>query len=210
MPNTLISIAPSHYCEKSRWALELSGLSFSEELHMPFFHVSAVKRAGGTRTTPILHTPSKTLTDSESISRWIQDQPETKWKPYGEDPTQMSAIQAVETELGRKLGVLSRLVAYHHLLPHKPLIMHCMSRAPKSEQKWFGLGYPLFAWLMRKGMNIDARGANRATKTIHEIFDGVESDAQGEFLIGDSLTIADVSLAALGAPLVLPNKYGHW
>jgi glutathione S-transferase len=120
----------------------------------------------------------------------------------------LNAIQAMETELGRKLGVLSRVVAYHHLLPHKPLIMHCMSRAPKSEQKWFGMGYPLFAWLMRKAMNIDAHGAERATKTIHEIFDTVASQAHGEFLIGNHLTIADVSLAALGAPLVLPDKYG--
>ena len=186
----------------------LVGLSFNEQLHMPFFHVSAVKRAGGTRTTPVLQTESQTLADSEAISRWIQEQPNRHWKPYGNDEKQVSAIQSMETELGRKLGLLSRLVAYHHLLPHKSLIMHCMSLAPDSEQRWFRMGYPLFAWLMRKGMSINNDSATRATQSIRDIFDTVESQSNGAFLIGDCLTIADVSLAALRGPLVLPDKYG--
>lgn len=203
--NQLITISPSHYCEKSRWSLELAAIPFSESAHCPFFHISAVQKSGGNRTTPVLKTDATTFTDSTDITAWIAKQPERQWEPYGSD---IERSKAQEKEFGRKLGVLTRLVAYHHLLPLKKEIVFCMTTAPASEQKWFSLGYPVFRYLMKKAMNINPSSAQKAEQSILDIFDAVEKDADGEFLIGSALTIADISFAALAAPIILPEKYG--
>lgn len=206
--NTLVSIAPSHYCEKTRWSLELAEIPFTEQIHVPFFHVSAVKKVGGTRSTPVLKTDSALLDDSTLITQWIAEQPNIAWSPFGHTENEKERSQHWEHELGRKLGVLTRLVAYHHLLPAKQQIQNCMQRAPHTEQQWFGWGYPIFAWMMRRGMNINAKSAQQATKSIWKIFEDIEQNVTGEYLVGNQLTIADLTLAALSAPLILPAKYG--
>ena len=207
MTPKLVTIAPSHYCEKSRWALQLAKISFIEEPHAPFFHVPAVKNAGGTRTTPILQLASETIQSSDDITEWIANHPETAWNPYGRSEYK-SNITKLEIELGRKLGVLTRLMAYQELLTQKKLVLACMTPAPDSEQRWFSLGFPIFRWMMRKAMNINAASAEKAKTAVLGILDSIESNAHGEFLIGDTLTIADVTFAALTAPLVLPETYG--
>ena len=62
--------------------------------------------------------------------------------------------------------------------------------------------------MMRKAMNINAASAEKAKTAVLGILDSIEANAHGEFLIGDTLTIADVTFAALTAPLVLPETYG--
>lgn len=209
MSNRLIIIGPSHYCEKSRWALEHAGISFTEEGHPPFLHVRPVKKAGGTRTTPVLVTPAEVLDDSIDISKWIAKQPNIKWNPYGDTKENANRIAELEALFGGKLGKLSRLFIYHHLLPHKKLVMKCMQTStPKSEQQWFSWGYPIFSFLMKKGININKESADRAYKKLKELMEEYESMAEGEFFVGAQLTIADITFASLAGPLVLPEKYG--
>ena len=209
MSNRLLIIGPSHYCEKSRWALERAGIVFSEEGHPPFLHILPVKRAGGIRTTPVLVTPNKVLNDSIDISRWISKQPNIKWNPLGDTEEETNRIVALETLFGGKLGKLSRLFTYYHLLPHKNLVMKCMETStPKSEQQWFSLGYPLFSFLMKKSMKINKQSANRAYEKLKEIMQEYERMADGDYFVGSRLTIADIAFASLAGPLVLPDQYG--
>ena len=60
-------IGPSHYCEKSRLSLEKAGIAFEEEGHAPFFHIPAVRSAGGNRTTPVLLTSDSIQKDSVEL-----------------------------------------------------------------------------------------------------------------------------------------------
>ena len=36
----LITIPPSHYCEKARWALDYARIPYREERHPPLFHLA--------------------------------------------------------------------------------------------------------------------------------------------------------------------------
>lgn len=58
----LVTIGFSHYCEKARWALDLSPLRdrYVEDAHMPVFHIPAVVRISKDRRktgTPLLLLP---------------------------------------------------------------------------------------------------------------------------------------------------------
>ena len=48
----LITIGPSHYCEKARWALERAGIEYVEHAHAPILHYAATLVLRGQRTTP--------------------------------------------------------------------------------------------------------------------------------------------------------------
>lgn len=207
--NRLLIIGPSHYCEKASWALDLARIDYELEGHPPFLHVMPVKRAGGTRQVPVLIADGKPIDGSDQIMAWIQAHPDTAWSPYGHAPAHHARIQALETEWGRKLGALTRLVAYYHLLPHKALILPSMSYATSERSlRTFARYYPIFRFLMRRAMSVNAANAASGTEALFDLFTQAEHDADGEFFVGDSLTAADITFAALSAPLVLPSAYG--
>ncbi|MEZ4367430.1 MAG: glutathione S-transferase N-terminal domain-containing protein [Kofleriaceae bacterium] len=71
MPARLITIPFSHYCEKARWALDRAGLPYAEEGHPPGFSGVAARRAGGTRSVPVLVPEAgRVIADSTDILRW--------------------------------------------------------------------------------------------------------------------------------------------
>jgi glutathione S-transferase len=64
--------------------------------------------------------------------------------------------------------------------------------------------------MMRRGMRIDARGAERSKKHVDEVFAQVAqrlSDGR-RYLLGDTFSAADLTFAALAAPVVVPPEYG--
>lgn len=208
MPH-LHSITPSHYCEKSRWSLQLANIPFHETRYSPFFHIQPVRKAGGQRTTPVLETEEGVFSDSITISSWIQAQ-KKEFLPYGEGEELGRKILEAEEYFGRKIGPHTRRIAYYYLLPHKQLILDAMENPDTSEpaDPWFSRLFPMFRFLMRKGMNITQAETKSSLEKLRERLDEIEERAEGQFIVGDSLTIADISFAALLAPMVIPEKYG--
>ena len=74
----------------------------------------------------------------------------------------------------------------------------------------FSLGFPFFRWLMRRGMNINPTSVERSLDYARQVFGAVDHRlADGrEFLAGGVFTAADLSFAALAAPVLLPPEYG--
>ena len=81
----LITIPPSHYCEKARWALDYLGVPYREEGHPPLLHRWAVKTAAGRRTTPVLVAGDTVLSDSTDILQYLDTTYVEGWRPYPRD-----------------------------------------------------------------------------------------------------------------------------
>lgn len=209
MTTKLITIGISHYCEKVRWALKLAGIDYIEDAHAPFFHIPYVKMAGGKRSVPVLKTTTDVIDDSTAILAWIQANPNARWNPYPEK--NCAKIQELEDEFDDIIGPHVRRVAYWHLLPNQALALQTIGgKDPDIEIKTLGLFYDHVAKFMNKSMNIHADSVVRSNAKIMEAFERVAqrlSDGR-KFLMNDSLTAADITFAALAAPLVLPEKYG--
>jgi hypothetical protein len=43
----LVTVGFSHFCEKARWALDVSGMQYYGEVHCPAMHLSATLGLGG-------------------------------------------------------------------------------------------------------------------------------------------------------------------
>ncbi|MCW5867922.1 MAG: glutathione S-transferase N-terminal domain-containing protein [Candidatus Eremiobacteraeota bacterium] len=90
----LVTMGPSPYSEKARWALDLLGRSYTEERCIPGLHRPALKRIQAGLTCPALVVNKKELfTDSSDILRWVDGQLPGHQKLFPEDPIQGSVVK---------------------------------------------------------------------------------------------------------------------
>jgi glutathione S-transferase len=205
----LVTIPISHYCEKARWALARANIGHREEGHPPLFHLRATRRAGG-RTTPILRLPDRTITESTDILRWADERLAEGDRLFPADPTLAAEVERWEDELDRTLGPAARRIAYFHLLDEPATKRALASGAPAVERRMLEVAFPVVRALMRRGLRIEPGRVARDIEKVQALFSKIESALSDgrRHLTGDRFTAADLTFAALAAPLVLPEGYG--
>lgn len=209
---TLVVIPASHYSEKARWALDRLQVPFVEEGHLPLLHYTATLPRGG-RTVPVLVTPHQTLTDSTDILRHLDASAPPELSLYPDDPEVRREVETLEDQFGARLGSDTRRVAYAHLLPHRELCLRIMiQRTPVWERLIIEHGYGVFAGLMTRALRLSPSSTARCLDRITTTFDEVAELLQDgrPFLTGAQFTAADLTFAALSAPVLLPPLYGAW
>jgi len=205
----LVTISFSHYCEKARWALERRGIEFSEEGHLPLFHYIPVRRVGGRRQVPVLVVGETLIEDSTAILQWADAQVAPGPRLY---PSAIAdQVLELEESFDHDLGPAARRWAYGFILREREYMARlCEHGAPAWEQRTLPLIFPLGRWLMRRGMRIDDAGVARSKAKLAKIFDEIAqrlSDGR-RYLMGETMTAADLTFAALAAPTVIPAAYG--
>ncbi len=209
---TLVTISFSHFCEKARWALDRASIEYRESAHLPLFHVPAVRRAGGKHGTPLLVTGEGVLRDSSDILAWI-DRRRPELGLFGKTPEERAEVLRLEELFDVQLGPHTRRWAYFQLLADRRLLRQlfaAQTSAPRYQRSTMTVLLPLVRVAIRRSMKIDAAGAARSFAKIEQVFAQVGallSDGR-KFLVGDSLTAADLTFAALAAPAVFPDDSG--
>lgn len=205
----LVTITFSHYCEKARWALERAKITYRESAHLPVFHAPAVRRAGGKRATPILVTDEGVLCDSTDILKWA-DRRSPEAHLYGRNDEERREIEALEDLFDEDLGPHTRRWMYFFLLRQRETVIRLSQHgAPAFERLAMPLFFPVGRAIMRRVMRITPNGAERSLHKIEEVFGIVEKKlADGRrYLVGDSLSAADITFACLAGVVVLPPEY---
>jgi glutathione S-transferase len=205
----LVTIAFSHFCEKARWALDHARIPHRESAHLPVFHVPAVRRAGGRRSTPALVTEDGVLADSSDILAWI-DRRRPEIGLFGKTSAEQDEVSRPEDRFDEALGPHVRRWAYFHLLGDRTASLRLFDAqpgVPALERAAMRAAFPLVRGLMRRAMNIHAEGAERSRRHVDELFAEVSTRlADGRpYLVGDGPTAADLTFAALALPAVLPD-----
>jgi glutathione S-transferase len=210
MTARLITIAFSHYCEKARWALDRAGVEYKEEAHLPLFHYTATHytatyRNGGKRTVPLLVDGTTVVRDSTDIIAWAD-----KHRPGSMIPLAGAEdALAIEDDLDNHFGPATRRWAYYYLLPNKAADPYIVKGAPGWQVKLLKISRPLAVRFLKRGLKVDAAGVERSRKKIEETLARVD-DILGDgrrYLAGDRFTVADLTFAALAAPILLPDNH---
>src|SRR5262245_34510954 len=115
----LITIGPSHYCEKARWALERYRIPFNEEAHPPVLHAFASLRNGGKRSTPVLITDTGVYNDSTDILELVDRHASGALFGSGAERRETSELEDLFDE---DFGPHTRRLIYFYMIDDKEAI----------------------------------------------------------------------------------------
>lgn len=206
--NKLIAIAISHYCEKVRWAMDYLDIEYTEENHAPPSHRQYTARHGGT-TVPVLVTEQQAFTDSHEILQYLDSISPNK-KLYPADPQLCEGVKALEKLFDEKLGVATRIWGYYYAI-QKPLKVAIAwgIKAPLRERIKTIFAVPKIPQVLKTFYNITPETKDTALEDVKEVFAVVnqELDSEREYLVGDRLSAADITFAALASPILRPHHH---
>jgi glutathione S-transferase len=207
----LVTIPISHYCEKARWALERIGLAYREEPHVQGIHRLAARRAGGGRTVPVLVTPHEVVADSAAILAWVDERTPPEHRLFPADPGERREVEALCRRLDEQFGPTGRRLMYVHMLGQRRLTLRFNNQGvPGWEDRVIRWGWPLVVRLMRHVLEIRPAIEVQDEAAVWRELDfvaGLLADGR-PYLRGERFGAADLTFAALAAPVIVPPIYG--
>jgi glutathione S-transferase len=210
-PPRLLTIPISHYCEKARWALDRAGVAYIEERHIQGVSVVCARRAGGGRTLPVLVAGDRVLGESEDIVVWADEHVARERRLVPEDPVERRAVLALARWFDAGLGAAGRRLIYALMLDQRDQMIAVNDQGVPgwedaiARRLWLVLGVAV-----RIRLRMPAEPSPADERTIRVAFDDVARRlADGRpFLCGERFTAADLTFAALSAPVIAPRRYG--
>jgi glutathione S-transferase len=207
----LVTIPISHYCEKVRWALERAGIPYREEPHVQGVHRLAARRAGGGATVPVLVTPAGAIADSADILAWVDGRIAPEQRLFPAEPDQLREVRALCARLDSVLGPAGRRLIYVHMLAQRELMLDFNNQGvPRWEDRALRWGWPVAVGFVSRALEIRPGVEVQDEAVVWRELDSVaERLADGRpYLCGDRFGAADLTFAALCAPVILPSDYG--
>ena len=208
----LITIPISHYCEKARWALERAGIPYCEERHVQGVHQLVARRAGGGITVPVLVTPEEVIGESADILAWVDERTSPEHRLLPAEPAAREQVEGLCRRLDEGLGPAGRRLLYVHMLaqPKELTLRFNNQGVPRWEDRVLRAGWPLARRYVNHALGIRPGVELQDETDVWSELDFVASlRADGRpYLCGDRFSAADLTFAALAAPLVVPSDYG--
>jgi glutathione S-transferase len=197
---TLYQFPISHYCEKARWLLEAKGLPYTLKNLMPGAHRGLAKRmAKGRGSVPVLLDGDVALGDSTEIALHLERTYPTPalLPPPGPERDKVLELE----EFFDDVGIHVRRWAYGHILDGGGSLGSMMFGEYPAPQRWIGrLMVPLVKRVLRKQYRIYPQQVEESRQRVLAGLERLEREIGGDpsrYLVGASLTIADITAASL-------------
>jgi glutathione S-transferase len=201
----------SHYCEKARWGLDRLGIPYHEERHLQVFHYPRTYWFSHGPNVPVLIDGKRVIPDSTRILKYLDRYADPQRRLYPDDPEELAGVDELEDLFDEVLGVESRRWVYHHYRRQPVRALKTAGQgAPALEKRLAPLIYPVFALLIETMLKPTPGNVEQGLERMRAIIRKTDALlSKGErYLTGPRFTAADLSLACMMAPLVLPKNYG--
>ena len=201
----------SHYNEKARWALDLKRVPHRRKAVIPGRHAELAKRLWGGTTLPVLITDGEAIGESSRIIETLEERhPEPPLYPA--DADQRRRALELQDWFDEELGPYTRLLVVSHTLPEGKLFLGTF--APDLQGQRLLAARAMFPLIRRTtkrafGLDDDAAIPNAYDK-LRAAAERFHTELQPSgYLVGDSFTVADLTVAALLAPVVTPEQFPY-
>jgi glutathione S-transferase len=204
-------IAVSHYNEKARWALDYKGVEHGRRAPPPGMHMGIALwlTRGKAKTFPVLELDGEAYGDSTEIIEVLERRyPEPPL--YPEDPEERRRALELEDYFDEEVAPHVRLLAWHEVIkdpePFGRFAAEVLPPAMRGPGRRIAGRYGTWFLKARYGV-ANADSAELARSKVQAGFDQLETElGSGEYLVGDSFTVADLTAASILYPIVRPPE----
>jgi glutathione S-transferase len=209
---TLWQIQISHFSEKARWALEHKRVDHVRRSPLPGSHIPIALwlTRGAQYTLPVLQLDGRTIGDSTAIIAALEERyPERPLYPA--DPELRRRALELEDFFDEELGPHARLAAFHALIGEPEVFATVAAESvpgPLGRAEGLIGAYARAYTSLRFGAGSDQAAATARAKILAAMdrLDAELEAGDGEFLVGDSFSVADLTAASLFFPVVGPAE----
>ena len=155
---------------------------------------------------PVLITPDGVLAESADILAWVEERtrPDMRLRPAEPE------VEALCRRFDDVLGPHGRRLMYVHLLEDRELALSFNNNGvPRWEDRAMRMGWPVVTRFAARELDITPGIERQDEATVWREFDfAAELLADGrDYLSGGRFSAADLTFAALAAPMVVPPEY---
>lgn len=198
----------SNYNEKVRWALDYKGIPHRRRDPPPGAHMLvALALTRSVATFPVLELDHRPIGDSTRIIAALEQRyPHPPL--YPSDPAQRRQALELEEFFDENLGHDLRRVVFAELLRH-PEIMRSRAAGMTTPRQGrvLAAGLPAFAAMLRRRYSINAHATGQSLLKVRAALALIDERLDGrDHLVGDHFSVADLTAAALLAPLLSPPQ----
>ena len=210
-PPVLWQFRFSHFNEKARWALDWKGIAHVRRSLLPGFHIPRVLWMTGQKAVPVLVLDGETIHDSTRIIERLE---RARSEPalYPADAADRRRALTLEDFFDEELGPHVRRAFFHELLPETDFASAAFTvGCGAGTRSVYRALFPALRMVMNADMKIDSASAARSREKVLAALDRVEAELQPSgYLVGDGFSVADLTAAALLAPVVFPPEFPYW
>ena len=202
----------ANYSEKGRWALDFKRVPHvRREPPAPLLHTLWARRIGGGTTVPFLvfgdgEVATDTIQIVEALERRFPDPP-----LLPDDPADRTRALALERHYVDELGHDVRKIMADHIRrnpEHGARMM--VPNAPRVAEAAVMVATIPFHVALRRYFDVNAATVERAWRRIERVVDGFRAElSPAGYLAGDRFSVADLTFAAMFAPVVTPPGFPY-
>jgi glutathione S-transferase len=193
----LLQFSTSHYCRKARLALGYKGINYQVENLIPGAHIFRVKPLSGLTTVPVLLPQEEgqptAVADSTRIFKYLEQYCP---QPSLTIPNLREQTQAwlLEDWLDESIGTATRFVYYQF-------------RAGEGKNLDPSFSSQFLIQLVRRQYGITPAAVELAESRLATAMEILSLWRQQPYLVGNKISVADVTAAALLSPLARIPQY---
>ncbi len=207
---TLWQIDVSHYSEKARWALDWKEIEHRRRSPVPGAHmiIAFWLTRGAHYTFPVLTIEGQRIGDSTAIVAALEERyPEPSLYPA--DVAQHRRALELEEFFDEELGPYVRQLAWHEFGNDPESFAQLMEQTAPKPLARFSSATAAYAraYTALRFRASDAEEAERGRAKVLAAVDRLETElGDGEYLVGDRFSVADLTAASLFYPIAAPDE----
>ncbi len=202
----LHQFSSSHFNEKARWVLDFKKVDHTRLGYLPGPHIPQMKKLSGQSATPVLEWDGEVVPGSTAIIEFIDNKvPDNPLFPSDEEAR--NQVTRWCERLDRELGPAVRSLVFASMIDHPGYIVSVFGKNKSTMKLFFyRLTFPMLKPVIAKANGVNPENLKKAEEIVTRYLDEIATATeQTGHLVGSSFTAADLTAAALVAPLTNPQ-----